>query len=52
MLDAQTGQNALTQANAFKTMLPINGLVVTKTDSTALAGSILMINRQLKLPVV
>lgn len=52
VLDAQTGQNALAQANAFKTILPINGLLVTKTDSTALAGSILMINRKLKLPVV
>ncbi len=51
VLDATTGQNALTQAAMFKEALDITGIVLTKLDGTAKGGVILGIADQLKIPV-
>ncbi|MBK6694181.1 MAG: signal recognition particle-docking protein FtsY [Myxococcales bacterium] len=51
VLDATTGQNALTQAAMFKEALDITGIVLTKLDGTAKGGIVLAICDELKLPV-
>jgi fused signal recognition particle receptor len=51
VLDANTGQNNLRQAEVFTSVLPISGLVLTKLDSTAKGGAIVTIQRNLKVPV-
>jgi len=38
VLDANTGQNALNQVQAFDTALGVTGLVLTKLDGTAKGG--------------
>ena len=52
VLDANTGQNSLRQAEAFTAALPISGLVLTKLDSTAKGGAIVTIQRKLRVPVI
>jgi fused signal recognition particle receptor len=51
VLDASTGQNALTQARQFNEAVEITGIVVTKLDGTAKGGMVFAIQRQLKVPV-
>jgi fused signal recognition particle receptor len=51
VLDATTGQNALTQAALFKDALDLTGIVLTKLDGTAKGGIVLAICDELKLPV-
>ena len=50
-LDANTGQNALSQGIKFNEAVPLSGLVMTKFDSTAKGGSILAVTSQLQVPV-
>ncbi|EQD59098.1 Signal recognition particle, SRP54 subunit, GTPase domain protein [mine drainage metagenome] len=38
VLDANTGQNALTQVKAFDDALQLTGLIITKLDGTATGG--------------
>ena len=52
VLDANTGQNSLRQVEAFTSVLPITGLVLTKLDSTAKGGAIIMIQQKFHVPVV
>ena len=52
VLDANTGQNSLRQAEAFTAALPVSGLVLTKLDSTAKGGAIVTIQRNLHIPVI
>ncbi|MFO7916284.1 MAG: signal recognition particle-docking protein FtsY [Candidatus Krumholzibacteriales bacterium] len=52
VIDANSGQNSIKQAEVFVEALPVNGLVVTKLDSTAKAGVIIPIQKELKLPVL
>jgi fused signal recognition particle receptor len=52
VLDANTGQNSLRQAEAFTSALPVSGLVLTKLDSTAKGGAIVTIQRNLRVPVI
>ncbi len=52
VLDANTGQNSLRQAEAFTAALPISGLVLTKLDSTAKGGAVVTIQRNLRIPVI
>ena len=52
VLDATTGQNALSQARLFSEAIPITGIVLTKLDGTAKGGIVLAIAQELKLPVV
>ena len=51
MLDATTGQNALSQAKLFGEAVPLTGVVLAKLDSTAKGGVIVGIAERLKLPV-
>jgi len=46
VLDANTGQNAINQVNAFDNALGLTGLVITKLDGTAKGGVIAAIARQ------
>lgn len=51
VLDATTGQNALSQARKFHEVVPLSGLVVTKLDSTAKGGMVLAVTGELGVPV-
>jgi len=51
VLDAPTGQNALTQAEKFKESVHVTGVILTKLDSTAKGGMVFAIYRELGLPV-
>ncbi|HLH74089.1 MAG TPA: signal recognition particle-docking protein FtsY, partial [Chloroflexota bacterium] len=52
VLDATTGQNALSQAREFQKSAGVTGLVVTKLDGTAKGGCVFPIVRELKLPIL
>ena len=51
VLDATTGQNAVSQAKEFKNSASLTGLVLNKLDGTAKGGIILSIKRELGIPV-
>jgi fused signal recognition particle receptor len=51
VLDANTGQNALAQVQAFDDALGLSGLIVTKLDGTARGGTIAAIARYKPIPV-
>jgi fused signal recognition particle receptor len=51
VLDANTGQNALSQVHAFDDALGLTGLTVTKLDGTARGGTIVAIARDKPIPV-
>ncbi|MBE7075711.1 MAG: signal recognition particle-docking protein FtsY [Clostridiales bacterium] len=51
VLDATTGQNALSQINAFAEYVQIDGIVLTKLDGTAKGGVVIAIEKEYKLPV-
>ncbi len=51
VLDATTGQNAVSQAKAFKDAADITGLVLTKLDGTAKGGIVFSIKEELNIPV-
>lgn len=51
VLDGNTGQNALIQADKFKDATDITGLIITKLDGTAKGGVIFQICSQQKIPV-
>ena len=52
ILDATTGQNAISQVEEFKKISPITGIIMTKLDGTAKGGILLAIGRKFKLPIV
>jgi fused signal recognition particle receptor len=51
VLDATTGQNAISQAKTFKKDMEISGIVLTKLDGSAKGGVVLGICDELKVPV-
>lgn len=51
VLDATTGQNAISQAKAFKDTVEITGIILTKLDGTAKGGIVFAIKEELGLPV-
>jgi fused signal recognition particle receptor len=51
VLDATTGQNALSQAKIFSEAVKLTGVILAKLDSTAKGGVIIAIADRLKLPV-
>ncbi len=51
VIDATTGQNAYSQAEAFNQAIGIDGIIITKLDSMSKAGIIINIQKNLKLPV-
>jgi fused signal recognition particle receptor len=52
VLDATTGQNALSQARTFKQVVPIDGVLLAKLDGTAKGGMVVAIAKELRLPVL
>ena len=52
VLDATTGQNAISQAEMFHKSLGITGIILTKLDGTAKGGIVVGISRQLGIPIV
>lgn len=50
-IDATTGQNGISQAESFKEITNITGIVLTKLDGTAKGGIVLAIKEEVKLPV-
>ncbi|MFA5982695.1 MAG: signal recognition particle-docking protein FtsY [Methylococcaceae bacterium] len=51
VLDAGTGQNALSQAKLFNETVALSGLVLTKLDGTAKGGVIFALAKQMNLPI-
>ncbi|MEN6351597.1 MAG: signal recognition particle-docking protein FtsY [Syntrophomonas sp.] len=51
VLDATTGQNAISQARIFEEVTGVTGLVLTKLDGTAKGGIVLAIVKELNIPV-
>ncbi len=51
VLDATTGQNALTQVGTFKELIEVTGLVVTKLDGSARGGILVALAEKFALPV-
>ena len=51
VIDGATGQNAISQVNAFKKEADITGLVLTKLDGTAKGGVVIGIVEENKIPV-
>ena len=51
VLDATTGQNAISQEKAFKETVDINGLILTKLDGTAKGGVVVGIVAENQMPV-
>lgn len=52
VLDATTGQNAISQVDVFNEAIDIDGIILTKLDGTAKGGVVLAIAGQLGVPVV
>ncbi len=52
VLDATTGQNAISQVEVFNEAIDIDGIILTKLDGTAKGGVVLGISNELKVPVV
>jgi len=52
VLDATTGQNAISQAKLFSAAAPVTGVVLTKLDGTAKGGVVVSIGVELGLPVL
>src|SRR5438445_9377438 len=51
VLDATTGQNAITQAEMFTKAIRCTGIILAKLDGTAKGGAIFAIKQKLDLPV-
>jgi fused signal recognition particle receptor len=51
VLDATTGQNAVSQAKTFSETADITGIVLTKLDGTAKGGIVIAIKSELNIPV-
>ena len=52
VLDANTGQNALLQARAFKEAVQVTGIILAKLDSSAHGGMAFAIQHELQLPIL
>jgi fused signal recognition particle receptor len=51
VLDATTGQNAISQVEAFKDAVPLTGLIMTKLDGTAKGGILIALAHRFGLPI-
>ena len=51
VLDATTGQNAISQAKEFKNAAELTGLILNKMDGTAKGGIVISIRQELNIPV-
>jgi fused signal recognition particle receptor len=51
VLDATTGQNAISQAEMFNKAIGVTGIILTKLDGTAKGGIVVGISHQLGIPI-
>ena len=51
ILDATTGQNAISQAQAFREIAGVTGIIMTKLDGTARGGILVAIAEKFALPI-
>jgi fused signal recognition particle receptor len=51
VVDATTGQNAVSQARTFRAAVPLTGVVLTKLDGTARGGVLVALRHELGLPI-
>lgn len=51
VLDAATGQNAISQAKLFKESAAVTGIALTKLDGTAKGGIVVAVSNEFKIPV-
>ena len=51
VLDATVGQNAISQADTFREIAGVTGLVMTKLDGTARGGVLVALGEKFKLPI-
>jgi fused signal recognition particle receptor len=51
VLDATTGQNAISQAKMFHKEIGVTGIVITKLDGTAKGGILIRIAREMSIPI-
>ncbi|ACB84949.1 signal recognition particle-docking protein FtsY [Natranaerobius thermophilus] len=51
VLDATTGQNALSQAKLFSEVTPVSGIILTKLDGTAKGGIVLALANEMEIPI-
>ena len=51
VLDATTGQNAVSQVQIFQEMVQVTGLIITKLDGSAKGGVVVALGDQFKLPI-
>lgn len=51
VLDATTGQNAISQAQIFNSEIGLSGIILTKLDGTSKGGMVIRIARELKIPI-
>jgi len=51
VLDATTGQNAVSQARTFNEFLEVTGIILAKLDGTAKGGIVVAVARELNIPV-
>ncbi|MDD5092971.1 MAG: signal recognition particle-docking protein FtsY [Dehalococcoidia bacterium] len=52
VLDANTGQNGLSQARSFTEAVDVNGIIMAKLDSTSRGGIVIAIADELKIPIL
>ena len=52
VLDATTGQNAMSQAKAFKEAVKVDGVILSKLDTSAKGGMAFSIASELDLPII
>ena len=52
ILDATTGQNAISQVEEFKKITPITGIIMTKLYGTAKGGILLAVGKKYKIPII
>jgi fused signal recognition particle receptor len=52
VLDATTGQNAISQAKMFNSEIGLSGIVLTKLDGTSKGGMVIRIARELQIPIL
>jgi fused signal recognition particle receptor len=52
VLDANTGQNMLSQAEHFLKSVGVSGLILTKLDGSARGGAVVAISRKVALPIL
>ena len=51
VLDATTGQNAISQAQHFSSAIPIHSVIITKMDGTAKGGIAIAVSHKYNLPI-